>query len=155
GACKMFRGACEAELDVHSEASDVARVSGLESRLLPLRAFPLRKWYYANRLWYYHTRALHHDLHVSPIFYQLVDPALRELCEVLLSAGLCTTPCCQGHFYPYSRFERIWNELSDEAAKICGDGLIVRDSETGEAFRFHDQCYRIDWRDFDTFYHEA
>jgi hypothetical protein len=130
-------------------------IPGLEARIIPQRYFPLRNWYYANPLWYYHAPAKQHRLRTDAHFYELVDPALRELCETLLAVGLCTTPSCQGHFYPRTRFERIWHELQREAAAICNGGLVVHDCESDQAYRFTNKNYRMPWRDFETFYAEA
>ena len=75
-----------------STSVDATVVMDLDSNIIAQRLFPLRKWYYANPLWYYHAPAFEHPLRTDQKFFKLVDPALRELCHVLLEAGLCTTP---------------------------------------------------------------
>ena len=163
----MRRRACDEYLERSDSPQSVARedpsilsavaptlITGLDAGIIPLGAFPLHNWYYANPLWYYHAPALDHCLRTDCRFYELVDPALRELCKLLVDAGLCTTPSCQGHFYPRARFEQIWDELVGEAGAIWDGGLMVRDSESNEAFRFADDSYRVPWRDFETFYYE-
>jgi hypothetical protein len=134
--------------------SNLPLIDGLEAGLIPLREFPLRKWYYATPLWYYHTPAVQHQLKRDPKFYELVDDQLRELCITLQAAGLYTTPSCQGHFYPRERFEQIWDELIRDQATIRGDGLIVKDSETDHPHLFRDAGYALPWPDFAAFYQQ-
>ena len=136
-------------------SAGLPRVTGLESGIIPQRTFPLRKWYYANPLWYYHAPAIEHRLAADPKFFELVDPQLRELCRCLLAAGLHTTPSCQGHFHPRQRFERVWDELLREADLIRSSGLIVKDSETDQAFSFCKPDYRLAWQDFASFHEQA
>src|SRR5262249_20831239 len=130
-------------------------LTGLDPGIIPQRTFPLRRWYYANPLWYYHTPATQHSLRTDAQFYELVDPDLRELCQALLAAGLFTPPSCQGHFCPRHRFERVWDELSREAETVRGSGLTVRDSETDCPYRFQAVDYQLPWRSFDAFLHQA
>ncbi|HKQ49794.1 MAG TPA: hypothetical protein VJZ71_17100 [Phycisphaerae bacterium] len=130
-------------------------VSNLDARIIAHRLFPLRKWYYASPLWYYHAPAREHCLRTDSHFYELVDPVLRELCKTLLDAGLMTTPSCQGHFYPRARFERVWDELVRESGAICNGGLVVHDCESDRSYHFASDSYRLPWRDFETFYYEA
>ena len=124
-------------------------MTGLEAGIIPLRTFPLHKWYYAKSLWFYHAPASEHRLIADPTFFELVDPQLRELCRCLLSAGLHTTPSCQGHFHSRERFRRVWDELAYEADRIRSNGLVVRDSETEAAFAFSAPDYRLAWPDFE------
>ena len=130
-------------------------LTGLDAGIIPQRTFPLRRWFYANRLWYYHSPATQHSLRSDAQFYDLVDPALRELCQALLAAGLATTPSCQGHFYPRERFARVWDELSREADTIRETGLTVRDSETDCPYQFQQRDYQIPWPSFDAFLNQA
>ncbi|HWL92510.1 MAG TPA: hypothetical protein VNT79_03165 [Phycisphaerae bacterium] len=130
-------------------------VQGLRPDIIPQRLFPLKKWYYANPLWYYHAPAVEHRLQTDAKFYELVDPALKDLCKLLLDAKLCTTPSCQGHFYHQSRFERIWDELQSEAHEIRDAGLLVTDSETDETRLFHQPDYALAWHNFEEFYQQA
>jgi hypothetical protein len=141
--------------DRTASCEELPRVSGLEAGLIPLRTFPLRKWYYANELWYYHAPAFEHRLIADPKFFELVDPQLRELCRCLLSAGLRTSPSCQGHFHSRERFRRVWDELSHEEELIRSSGLLVRDSESEEPFAFSEPEYRLAWPDFASFFEQA
>ncbi|HYE17968.1 MAG TPA: hypothetical protein VEA69_05970 [Tepidisphaeraceae bacterium] len=113
------------------------------------------KWFYANPIWYYHRRGTDEELVASRKFYDLVDPGLRPLVKLLHDNGLHTTPSCEGHFYPKSRFEQIWAELTREAEQIRDDGLVVKDSETDKPYRFHDPIYTLPWPTFDAFYAQA
>ena len=113
------------------------------------------KWFYANPLWYYHRPGTDEEIVANRRFYQLVDEELKELCHLLHSAGLRTTPSCQGHFYPRERFERIWEELQREQPRIRDGGLSVKDSETDETYLFHDERFQLPWSDFEGFYDEA
>lgn len=132
-----------------------ASIRGLEAGFVAHRQWPLRKWYYANPLWFYHEPFAADEMIPSPKFYELMDPELRDLCRGLHAAGLHTTPSCQGHFYEKERFERIWAELERERAKIIAGGLEVKDSETQEAFLFQDEAFSLPWDSFDSFYAEA
>src|SRR5688572_10757104 len=138
---------------MHQKAAPLIR--GLEAGFVPHRQWPLRKWYYANPLWFYHEAIAADEMIPSPKFYELVDPELRDLCRGLHAAGLHTTPSCQGHFYEKERFERIWAELEIERTKINGGGLEVKDSETQEAFVFQDSGFALPWNSFEAFYAEA
>jgi hypothetical protein len=133
----------------------VRQIDGLFAGTVPHRQWALRRWFFAHPLWYYHARSDQHDLNGSSQFYQLVDPDLRELCHLLLGAGLQTTPSCQGHFYPRDRFEHIWEELVREERTIRTAGLEVADSATGERFLFRDSAYRLPWSGFDALLGEA
>lgn len=130
-------------------------IAGLQAGLIPLREFPLRKWFYVTPLWYYHAPSLQHHLNRDPNFYELVDPLLRDLCFLLQRAGLYTTPSCQGHFYVRGRFEKIWADLKRDEAAIREGGLIVKDSETDQAYLFQNPAYALPWESFEQFYHET
>lgn len=130
-------------------------MSQLSCGLIAPRLFPTRQWFYAGPWWYYHAPAVFHQLRVDRRFYELVDPALRELCRRLLAAGLRTTPSCQGHFYERPRFERVWDQLSREAGAVRTAGLVVRDCENGRARLFRDPLYRLPWPHFEAFYDDA
>jgi hypothetical protein len=133
----------------------VPKIRGLEAGFVPHRQWPLRKWYFANPLWFYHEEYPIDEMIPSRAFYELVDPELRELCRGLHEAGLHTTPSCQGHFYGRERFERIWAELEREQAKINGPGLPVKDSETQQEHLFQDPGFRLPWSSVEAFYEEA
>ena len=134
---------------------DLPRITGLCAGILPHRDWPLSKWFYANPHWYYHLRQPEKQIVPNRKFYQLVDPELRPVCHLLNSAGLQTTPSCQGHFFERSRFEMIWDVLQREETLIRGDGLIVKDSETDRKALFQETDYSLGWKDFDAFYAQA
>lgn len=136
-------------------AKELRTLDDLEVGLIAPRRFPLRRWFYANPIWYYHTPATEHKLRTDAKFYELVDPDLRELCHVLIESGLRTTPSCQGHFYPESRFTRIWDELVRESALVQSIGLIVKDSESDVPYRFRNPDYRLPWSSYAEFMEEA
>jgi hypothetical protein len=129
-------------------------ITGLSAQVIPQREFPTRRWFYADPLWYYHGSAGPRPPSGDVVF-DLIDPELRDICRLLLDAGLRTTPSCQGHFYPRDHFERVWCELNREAAAIRKDGLCVRDSETDRPFLFRYPVYDLPWPDFETFWREA
>ncbi len=130
-------------------------VIGLRADIVPHREWPISKWFYANPLWYYHRKGTDGEIITNRKFFSLVDPDLREVCHLLNSAGLQTTPSCQGHFYDRHRFENIWDVLKREQMLIRADGLIVKDSETDQEFLFHDPTYVLPWKDFGDFYLQA
>lgn len=138
-------------MDTHS----IRPISGLRADLAPHHEWATRRWFYANPIWYYHRQCAAHEIRAGGRFYQLVDPALREVCRLLNDAGLRTTPSCQGHSYPRLRFEQIWAELTREAPAIRGDGLIVRDCENDEPYLFREADWEVPWRSFAAFYDEA
>jgi hypothetical protein len=130
-------------------------IENLECGMIPLREFPLRKWYYVSPLWYYHAPSTEHRLRLNPKFFELVDPQLRDLCAAALAAGLCTTPSCQGHFYPRSRFEAIWIGLQEDASQIRAKGLALTDAETQEKRVFRQGGWELPWDSFADFYREV
>jgi len=134
---------------------DAAKIDCLQADLVPHRQWALRRWFYANPIWYYHRPSATHEICPQGKFYQLVDEDLREICRLLNDAGLRTTPSCQGHFYPRQRFERIWDELRKEEPQIRGEGLIVKDSENQQQYLFQNRGYRNPWPNFEAFYKEA
>ena len=130
-------------------------ISGLLAGLIPHREWALRRWFYANPIWYYHRRSAAHEIRVGGRFYQLVDPALREVCHLLNEAGVYTTPSCQGHSHPREHFEKIWDELRREEPLIRAQGLVVKDCENDERYLFRQADYQIPWRSFEDFYRDA
>ena len=130
-------------------------ITSLRADLVPHHEWAFRRWFYANPIWYYHCPSTAHQISASGRFYQLIDPQLREVCQLLTDAGLRTTPSCQGHSYPRQRFEKIWTELNREAPQIRGDGLVVRDCESDTPSLFHQPDWRVPWSSFDLFYREA
>jgi hypothetical protein len=134
---------------------DIERISGLKADIVPHRQWPVSKWFYANELWYYHRLGTDEEILTGRKFYQLVDDDLRELCYVLIEAGLHTTPSCQGHFYNRQRFEKIWEELLREGQAIRGAGLKMTDSETQKEYLFAEADYRLPWERFEQFYDQA
>jgi len=134
---------------------DVPPISGLRADIVPHRDWPIRKWFYANPLWYYHRKGQDSDIVPNRKFFSLVDPDLRQVCHLLNTAGLQTTPSCQGHFYDRNRFENIWQTLTREKDLIRADGLIVKDSETDREYLFRDAEYSLPWKTFDDFFEQA
>jgi len=130
-------------------------ITSLRADIVPHREFALRKWFYANPLWYYHRRELAGEITLDGSFYKLVDPQLRELCRSLHEAGIRTTPSCQGHFYSRDHFQKTWDELEEEEAQIQSHGLIVRDSETQQLYLFRARTFQLPWLDFGCFYEQA
>jgi hypothetical protein len=124
-------------------------ISALSAGLVAHHEWAARRWFYANPIWYYHRQSTEHEIRNARRFYELVDPALREVCQLLNGAGLRTTPSCQGHSHLRQRFEQIWSELNREALEIRGGGLVVRDCENDTPYLF------VPWPSFDTFYREA
>src|SRR5690242_14472195 len=104
-------------------------ISDLSAGLLPHRQWAISRWFYANPIWYYHRRSSVHEIRLGGRFYQLIDPALRDVCRLLNDAGARTMPSCEGHSYPRERFEQIWEELRREEPLIRGHGLVVKDCE--------------------------
>ncbi len=130
-------------------------ITGLRADIVPHWQWATRKWFDAEPLWYYHRAGTDEEIVANRKFYQLVDPDLRELCRLLNDHGLHTTPSCQGHFYPRDRFERIWEQLTREAPRIAGEGLVVKDSETDRQFLFRESGFVLPWDSFDSFYAQA
>ena len=136
-------------------AMELPTISHLQADLVPHRQWALRRWFYANPIWYYHRPSVAHEICPRGRFYELVDEDLREVCRLLYHAGLRTTPSCQGHFYPRDRFERIWEELKNEEPRVRGAGLVIKDSENQRPYLFRNESYRVPWQTFDVFYAEA
>lgn len=130
-------------------------VAGLEAGLVPLREFPVRQWFYATPLWYFHRPAITHRLQPNARFWQLVDPSLREICRAILRAGLLTTPSCQGHYYPRSHFASVWRSLDESTRAVRNGGAWVRDSETDQPVLFRDPLFALPWKRFEDFFIDA
>lgn len=131
------------------------RIGNLRADIVPHAHWAVSKWFYADPIWYYHRRGTDEELVAGRRFYELVDPELRELCRLLNEHGLHTTPSCQGHFYPKTRFEKIWAELGREAELVRGEGLVVKDSETQKEYLFCEGDYTLPWRTFEEFFAQA
>lgn len=131
------------------------RIDNLRADFAPHREWPVRKWYFANPIWFYHKPCDCDDMIASQAFYKLVDPELCDICKGLHDAGLHTTPSCEGHFYARDRFEKVWAELKREEPKIRDGGLVVKDSETDQELLFHEPSYQLPWPSFDDFYAAA
>jgi len=134
---------------------ELEQINGLRADLVPHRQWAVSKWFYANYLWYYHRLGTDEEVRTGRNFYKLVDEQLRELCHLLHEAGVHTTPSCQGHFYKKEHFEKVWEELTREAALIRNLGLKVTDSETQKDFLFLDWQYGLPWETFETFHDQA
>jgi hypothetical protein len=131
------------------------QITGLRADIVPHDQWAIRKWFYANPLWYYHRTGTVDEIIANRHFFRLVDDDLRPLCRLLSEHDLRTTPSCHGHFYPMQRFLNVWSELMRESAQIRGDGLSVTDSENGRKYRFHEVGFALPWNDFDAFHAQA
>jgi hypothetical protein len=136
-------------------SAQLPSIHGLDARLVAGREFPLRKWFYAGRAWYYHRPATQHRLRVDHQFFELVDAALRPLCKLVLEAGLCTTPSCQGHFLGREYYAGVWREITREQDAVRREGLIVRDCEDEKQYRWRDPEFVLPWPSFDAFYDDV
>lgn len=130
-------------------------LTNLHADLLPHRRWGVRKWFYASPLWYYHGPSPDHRVQADSQFYALMDPNLRPLCRLLHQAGVRTTPSCQGHFYPREHFQRVWGQITRDAAAITQAGLPVRDSETGRLYLFRNPAYTVPWPTFEAFHDQV
>ena len=130
-------------------------IADLHADIVPHCRWATRKWYYANPLWYYHRPGMNGELNANRKFYDLVDDDLKCLCHVLHECSIHTTPSCQGHFYGRQHFQQVWDELVREAQTICADGLIVKDCETDQPYKFMNPRYGLPWQNFDEFYDQA
>lgn len=158
-ASVLGRELCYKKLEMQTiaerQVSDLPELSDLRADLVPHRQWATRRWFYANPIWYYHRPSADHEIRLTGRFFQLVDPMLREVCQLFNESGIQTTPSCQGHSYPTERFERIWAELTKEETSIRGAGLVVKDCESDEPFQFRSVDYRTPWRSFEDFHREA
>jgi hypothetical protein len=130
-------------------------ISALRADLVPHREMAIRRWYYANPLWYYHRLGTATELNTNSKFYQLIDPDLRDLCRMLHEAHIHTTPSCQGHFYGHDHYEGVWELMNREAHAIRTTGLPITECESGRRYLFYYPAFHISWPDFASFYGEA
>jgi hypothetical protein len=79
-----------------------------------------------------------------------LDPALRPLVTALHQRGIRTLPSCQGHFFPRSQtgkadpaLVRRYRDLQAQAPLIRGNGLLMRDVESGKVWRVQDSAYKL------------
>ena len=127
-------------------------ITQLSTGLLPQREWALNRWYYADPLRYYYKKGSSLFVTQDPRFYQHVDSCLKDLCQLLHALDIKTSPSCEGHFHPYEWFHDVWKKMNEESLLIKTDGLLVRDSETEEAFLFHDPQYKLPWTSSDEFF---
>jgi hypothetical protein len=130
-------------------------VFGLRADIVPHRDWAVSRWFYTDPIWYYHRRSAAHEICTTGKFYQLVDPELREVCQLLNHAGIRTTPSCQGHSHPRQRFEEIWKVLKRDEHGIRDAGVVVKDCENDQPYLFRDIHYVLPWPSVDAFYNEA
>lgn len=117
--------------------------------------WPLRRWFYANPLWYYHAPGVNSRARQDDRFYRLVDPHLRAICRMVHRAGLRTTASCQGHFHSREHFAEVWDQLQRDRDQIIGTGLIVHDAETDAPHLFRNAQFELPWHDLGGFQEQA
>lgn len=132
-----------------------ATIAHLDVGFVPHRQWPLRRWFYADPLWYYSLPFGDDEAIASGSADALIDPELRELCGALHAAGLGTTPSCQGHFYAEDYYLSVYNQLLCERDAIVADGLIVRESQGRLPLLFRNPGYALPWVDFPHFLYQV
>jgi hypothetical protein len=106
--------------------------------------------------WYYYAPRTHppSDL-MNPGFLESVDAPIRPLVKWMHEHGIQTGPSCAGHEISPGGFQEIWQGLLEDAAKIRGPGLALKDIENGDLYVMRDPEYRLPWYDFKQFFDKA
>lgn len=74
---------------------------------------------------------------------------------MLHSKGIATGPSCSGHELREGEFSDIWRGLRRDAERVRGEGLVLRDPETGSRVLFRDPEYHVPWPWLDDFLEKA
>ena len=65
--------------------------------------------------------------------------------EFLHERNITTTPSCSGHCKSERNFAKLWDDLEADKADVRQDGLVMKEIESGERFRFRDPAYQLPW----------
>lgn len=95
--------------------------------------------------WYYFSKKINPNIITNKDFMQSVDEPLKEIVQFLHAHGVKTTPSCSGHHFNRDKFERIYEELVQDAYLIRNAGLTMRDIETGELHLYKSKTYALPW----------
>lgn len=95
------------------------------------------------------------ELPSDPGFLQTVDPALRPIVSWLHAHGIPTGPSCSGHDITKRGFKEIYAGLEEDRDLVVGEGLVLRDPETGLDYVMRDENYELPWGSFSEFQQAA
>jgi hypothetical protein len=98
-----------------------------------------------NPGWYYFMKSKNPNIISNPSFLESVDEPLKELVTFLHQKGIRTTPSCSGHFKSERNLEKIYSDLEADKKQITGNGLKLKDIETGNIYLFKNKKYLIPW----------
>lgn len=115
----------------------IGLIEGLCAGFVGPAEFSRRLWFRGSR-WYYHLPTAMNVETTDVRCYPWIDADLRDICRLLHSHGIRTTPSCQGHFYPAEYYAGLWQFLLEDRRQIHEGGLVVRESACGQAFLFRD-----------------
>jgi hypothetical protein len=95
--------------------------------------------------WYYFREGNNMNRITNPHFMKSVDGALKPIVRFLHKNGIKTTPSCAGHHRGEKNYDHIYDALKADEKEIRGDGLLLRDVETGEKLLFKNAEYKLPW----------
>ncbi len=95
--------------------------------------------------WYYFMKKRNSNAIHNKSFLESVDGPLKELVSFLHRKGIKTTPSCSGHHRSEKNYERIYDSLEKDATDIKGEGLTLKDIETGKEYMYRDKDYSLPW----------
>jgi hypothetical protein len=96
--------------------------------------------------WYYFMKKKRADVIQNRKFLKSVDEPLKKLVRFLHQKGIKTTPSCSGHHKCKEDFEKIFLRLQKDKERINGDGLKLRDIETGRNYLYKSKNYILPWK---------
>jgi len=107
--------------------------------------FGQRAWFSPERpgvRWFYHQDRGARPPPRPEVLEATLDAPLVGLVRWARAHGLTTGPSCAGHSLSSSAAVRIFEELRRDERQVRGSGLVLRDVETGERWRWRQPGYR-------------
>jgi hypothetical protein len=95
--------------------------------------------------WYYFMKKKNGNIISNPSFLETVDEPLKDLVSFLHQKGIRTTPSCAGHFKTERNLLPLYDWLEEDKREITGNGLKLKDVETGTFYLFQQWNYLIPW----------
>lgn len=116
-------------------------------QLIPHARFHTGSWLRPSSrpAWYYFLEKKNNNTIINKKFMRSVDKPLRKLVRLLHANGIKTTPSCSGHSMPKKYFKKLYAALERDRKKIKGNGLKLKDIESGKKYFFRDAQYALPW----------
>lgn len=108
-------------------------------------AFEQRAWFAPERQgvrWFYHRPRGNRPPPRPAVLDATLDAPLVDLVRWARAHGITTGPSCAGHSLSPRTAALIFEGLRHDERLVRGDGLVLRDTETGERWRWRHPSYR-------------